>query len=278
MPVSTMPQASATSDTVLRQLMANSSTGRGHEPETTPPLSVVVLASGTGTNLQAILDSFEEGSGIEVVGVASNKPDALALQRAQRADVPTGVFLRSAYSSRAERDEAMASWIEGRGVELVVLAGYLEILSPEFVRRFRSRIINVHPSLLPEFPGLHSIERAFDAGVRKSGVTVHIVDEGVDTGPKIEQRIVKLRRHEDLSEFERRIHVAEHELLPNVIRRIASGELKLEAIQESTGKSTFLRHVRPLRFLRLSRPRWVGARQRGRIDDPAHGKAAVPLR
>jgi phosphoribosylglycinamide formyltransferase-1 len=230
--------------------MANASSGRTRKPEA-EPLSVVVLASGTGTNLQAILNTFGEGSDVEIVGVASNNPDAQALRRAQDAGVPTEVFPRSEYSSREERDEALALWIDKRGAELIVLAGYLEILSSGFVNRFRARIINVHPSLLPKFPGLRSIEMAFDAGARKSGVTIHIVDEGVDTGPKIAQRTVRLHRHEGLEEFERRIHEVEHELLPNVIARLASGELDLDAIQESAEMGT----------LRAS-----------------HGKSPVPLR
>ena len=249
------------------------------------------MASGTGTNLQAILNRFKASPDVKVVGVVSNKPDAPALERARRADVPTRVFSRLAYANRIERDEAMASWVEERGAELIVLAGYLEILSVEFVSRFPAKIINVHPSLLPEFPGLHSIERAFEAQVKKSGVTVHVVDEGVDTGPEVEQRIVKLRRREKLRKFEERIHAAEHELLPSVVDRIASGELSLESVQRSSmAEATNWKRVRRFSFRRL---RWQAsslkapgirgtspthASRESQVGDPSPGSAAVRLR
>ena len=145
---------------------------------------------GRGTNLQAILDTLHGRDGIEVVGVGSDKPGARALERARAAGVETAVFPRDEYADREARDAAMADWIEARGADLVVLAGYMQLLSAAFVARFRDRIVNIHPALLPAFPGLDAIGQALAAGVEMTGVTVHFVDEGVDTGPAIVQREV----------------------------------------------------------------------------------------
>ena len=187
---------------------------------------IAVLASGAGTNLQAILDTVHGRDGIEVVCVASNNPDARALQRAAEAGVETAVFQRAGYGDRAERDAAMAEWLAERDVELIVLAGYMELLQPEFVGRFRNRIVNVHPALLPSFPGLDAIGRALAHGVRVTGVTVHFVDEGVDSGPIILQRPVEVPYTRDRSQLEGAIHEVEHQLLPEAIRLIASGAVR----------------------------------------------------
>jgi phosphoribosylglycinamide formyltransferase 1 len=189
---------------------------------------LAVLASGTGTNLQAILDGVHGRDGIEVVCVASNKPDARALQRAAEAGIESAVFQRAAYRDRSERDAAMAEWLAERDVELVVLAGYMELLQPGFVRRFRNRIVNVHPALLPSFPGLDAVGRALDHGVSVTGVTVHFVDEGVDSGPIILQRPVEVPYTRDRSQLEDAIHEVEHQLLPEVIRLIASGAVRTD--------------------------------------------------
>jgi len=189
---------------------------------------VAVLASGTGSNLQALLDKVHGRDGIEVVCVASNKPDAQALSRARDAGVETGVFSAEDYEDRAARDEALGDWLEAHGVELVVLAGFMEILSPGLIARFRGRIVNVHPSLLPAFPGVRSIEQALDYGVRVTGVTVHFVDEGVDSGPIIMQEAFELPYHRDIQEVEKRVHEIEHELLPRVVRLIAAGAVEVE--------------------------------------------------
>jgi phosphoribosylglycinamide formyltransferase 1 len=191
-------------------------------------LRVAVLASGGGTNLQAILDQLHGRDGIEVVAVASNKPDAQALERASSAGVETGVFGVADYCDRAERDAAMAGWLEQREVELIVLAGYMELLAPEFVRRFRNRIVNVHPALLPSFPGLDAVGQAMAHGVRVTGVTVHLVDEGVDSGPILLQRAVKVPYTRDRAQLEREIHRVEHELLPEAIRLIAAGGVGID--------------------------------------------------
>ncbi len=189
---------------------------------------IAVLASGAGTNLQAILDRVHGRDRIEVAAVASNKPDAPALERARRAGVQTRVFEQAAHPDRVARDAAIADWLDGEGVDLVALAGYMELLSPQFVSRFRGRIINVHPALLPSFPGLDPIGRALDHGVAVTGVTVHFVDEGVDSGPIILQRAIEVPYTRDRSQLEEEIHRVEHELLPEAIRMIAAGAVSVD--------------------------------------------------
>jgi len=188
---------------------------------------VAVLASGTGTNLQALLDKVHGSDGIEVVAVASNKPDAEALARARDAGIETEVFRVDDYPDRTMRDVALADWLDEREVHLVVLAGFMEILSSGLIDRFRGRIVNVHPSLLPAFPGVRAIEKALDYGVRVTGVTVHFVDEGVDSGPIIMQEAFELPYHRDIREVETRIHEIEHELLPRAVRLIAAGGVEI---------------------------------------------------
>jgi phosphoribosylglycinamide formyltransferase-1 len=190
---------------------------------------IVVLASGSGTNLQAILDQLHGGEeGIEVVGVASDKAEAGALQRARQAEVGTAVFSTAEYEDREARDRALGDWIEEREADLVVLAGYMQLLSPEFVGRFRHRVINVHPALLPSFPGIDAVQQAIDHGSKITGVTVHFVDEGMDSGPIIMQRPVPIAPSRDWDETERAIHATEHALLPETIRLIAAGRVRID--------------------------------------------------
>ena len=188
-------------------------------------MKVGVLASGEGTNLQALLDSVH-GHEVEVVAVASDQSSARALQRAAAAGVPARVFLRSDYGARAARDAAIADWLVSEGVELVVLAGYMAILDASFVARFPDRILNVHPSLLPAFPGVRAIEQAIEHGVKVFGVTVHLVDEGVDTGPIVLQRAVELPGARDLAAVHASLRPIEHELLPRAVALIAAGRLR----------------------------------------------------
>jgi phosphoribosylglycinamide formyltransferase 1 len=169
-----------------------------------------VLASGYGTNLQALLDAE-----LPVVAVASNRNDAYALIRARGAGIPTATFALDCHVDRAERDLVMATWLEEHGVELVVLAGYMHLLTPPFLRRFPGRVVNVHPSLLPAFPGAHAIDEALAAGVETTGVTVHLVDDGIDTGPVLAQEPVPVEPRATLVD---RIHGVEHRLLPEVVR------------------------------------------------------------
>ncbi len=193
--------------------------------------AVGVLASGTGSNLQALIDKVHGRDGIEIACVGSNKPDSRAIERAQDAGIETGVFPAAEYADRAARDVAIADWLDERGVQLVVLAGFMEILTPGLIARFRGRIINVHPSLLPAFPGLRSIEQALEYGVQVTGVTVHFVEEGVDSGPIIKQEAFELPYHRDIEAVETRVHEVEHELLPSVVRLIAAGAVEVDGRQ-----------------------------------------------
>jgi phosphoribosylglycinamide formyltransferase-1 len=188
---------------------------------------IVVLASGNGTNLQAILDQLHGRDGFAVVGVGSDKREARALRRAREAEVETAIFPRGDYPDRETRDSAIADWAEGRDADLVVLAGYMQLLSPGFVGRFRDRIVNVHPALLPAFPGLDAVGQALAAGVDVTGVTVHYVDEGVDTGAPILQREVPVPASRDREALENALHAVEHELFPEAIRTLAGGKARI---------------------------------------------------
>jgi phosphoribosylglycinamide formyltransferase-1 len=188
---------------------------------------LVVLASGNGSNLQAILDRLHGRDGIEVAGVASDKAGARALDRAREAGVPTGTFPLGDFPDREARDMAVADWIEQRDADLVVLAGFMALLTPPFVSRFRNRIVNVHPSLLPLFPGLDAIGQALEAGAPETGVTVHFVDEGTDTGPVIVQRAVPIRPGVEREELEAEIHAIEHQIFPEAIGMVARGEVRI---------------------------------------------------
>lgn len=191
-------------------------------------MRVAVLASGTGTNLQALLDEVHGREGIAVVAVASNRADALALERAAAAGVATAAFPAEEYAGRAERDVAMAGWLEEHGTELIVLAGYMQLLSDEFLGRFPNRVINVHPALLPAFPGMRAVEQAVRYGVKVFGVTVHFVDGGVDTGPVILQRALELPDADDAEQVLELLHPIEHELLPEAVRLIARGAVSFD--------------------------------------------------
>jgi phosphoribosylglycinamide formyltransferase-1 len=189
---------------------------------------VGLLASGAGTNLQAILDNVHGRDGVEVVAVGSDKPEAKALQRAQAAGVETAVFPRDAFPDRSARDGAMAEWLVERGVGLVVLAGYMQLLDARFLGRFPQRVINVHPALLPAFPGIGSVEQALAYGVKVFGVTVHFVDEGVDTGPIILQRAIDLPAATDAQEVRAALRPIEHELLCEAVRLIARDAVRID--------------------------------------------------
>jgi phosphoribosylglycinamide formyltransferase-1 len=187
-----------------------------------------VLVSGTGSNLQAILDHAHGRDRVEVVAVASSKPGVRALERARLAGVEAGVFDTDDYGTREERDEQMASWLEAAGVELVVLAGFMQLVTPGFLGRFPGRVINVHPALLPSFPGAHPIEDQLAYGAKVGGVTVHFVDDGVDTGPIILQEAVRLPYTRDAEVVRNLLHETEHRLLPRAIRLLAIHAVRLD--------------------------------------------------
>jgi phosphoribosylglycinamide formyltransferase 1 len=189
---------------------------------------IAVLISGEGSNLQALLDTVHGQDCIEIVGVASSRAEARGLERAEAAGVETAVFALADQPDRALRDEALGDWLEERGTRLVVLAGFMELLTPGFIRRFAGRIVNVHPALLPAFPGLGAIEQALDHGVKVAGVTVHFVDEGVDSGPIVLQESFALPYHRDIAAIEQRFHEVEHRLLPCAVRLIAAGRVQVD--------------------------------------------------
>jgi phosphoribosylglycinamide formyltransferase-1 len=191
---------------------------------------VAVLASGAGTNLQALLDRVHGRDGIEIVAVASDKPQAPALERGRRAGVEVAAFPGGEFGSRVQRDAAMADWLAERGVELVVLAGYMQLLSNEFLARFPDRVINVHPGLLPAFPGLGAVEQALAYGAKVFGVTVHFVDGGVDSGPVLLQRAIELPDASAPEAVLERLHPIEHELLPEAVRLIARGAVSFDPV------------------------------------------------
>jgi len=191
-------------------------------------MKLAVLASGEGTNLQALIDRVHGQDGIQIVAVASDRPQARALGRADAAGIEHAAFPLADYPDRQARDGAMARWLGERGAELVVLAGYMQLLSPEFLSAFPQRVINVHPALLPAFPGLAAVEQAVAYGVKVFGVTVHFVDDGVDTGPVILQRAVDLPDVVDSQEVLERLHPIEHELLPEAVRLIALGAVSFD--------------------------------------------------
>lgn len=173
-----------------------------------------VLVSGEGTNLQALIDA-----GLPIAAVASNRAGVAALQRAEAAGIPTRVFELDRFADRDARDRELADWLLLRGVDLVVLAGYMHLLTASFLDRFQDRIVNVHPSLLPAFPGAHAVEDALAAGVDTTGVTVHLVDEGLDTGAVIRQEPVAVEPRATLLD---RIHAVEHRLLPEVVQELCA--------------------------------------------------------
>jgi phosphoribosylglycinamide formyltransferase-1 len=176
-----------------------------------------VLVSGEGTNLQALLDA-----GLPVVAVASNVAGARAIGRAQSAGIAAAVFPAEEYADRDSRDSAMAGWLQEHGVELVVCAGYMQLLRPSFLSRFPGRVVNVHPAPLPAFPGAHPLDDVLAAGAWAAAATVHYVDDGVDTGDVIASEPVPVLPGDTVETLRERVHEAEHRLLPRVVRELCA--------------------------------------------------------
>jgi phosphoribosylglycinamide formyltransferase-1 len=190
---------------------------------------VAVLASGSGSNFSALVEALNvEGSPARVELLLCNVPGAKVVERAQQAGVEAVVLDHKAHSSRESYDEAVAQALIDRKIELVCLAGYMRLVTPAFLRRFPGKVINIHPALLPAFPGMHGVRQAIAAGVRVAGCTVHFVDEGTDTGPIIAQAAVPVLPGDDEASLAQRIHAEEHRLYPAVVRAIARGDVQLE--------------------------------------------------
>lgn len=215
-------------------------------------LRVGVLASGSGTNLAALIAAQEDGRlGATLAAVICNVPGAKALDRARDADVPAILVDHKAHASRETFEAEIQRQLEAHGVDLVVLAGFMRILSPGFVSRWHGRIVNVHPSLLPSFPGMHAIRQALTAGVRFTGCTVHLVDEGTDTGPVLAQAVVPVLPGDDEASLHARVQKEEYRLLPWVVRLFAEGRIRLEGdrpvldLPDSAWASSSIRNPEP---------------------------------
>ncbi|MGE5593536.1 MAG: phosphoribosylglycinamide formyltransferase [Betaproteobacteria bacterium] len=191
--------------------------------------SVVVMASGRGSDFQAIIDAAERGRlSARVAGLVCDNPDAPALKRAASHGIPAAVVTRDAFASRAAFEQALVRTVKGFGPDLVVLAGFMRVLGRTFLEAFPGRVINIHPSLLPAFRGLEAQRQALEYGVKYSGCTVHFVDEGVDTGPILGQRVVPVMPDDTVESLSARILEQEHELLVECVRAVAEGRVRLE--------------------------------------------------
>jgi len=191
-------------------------------------LRVAVLASGNGTNLQALIDQVHGRDGISIVAVASENPDAVALERARAHEIPTRVFPADEFGgNRRLRDTEMAVWLRDRGAQLVVMAGYMQRVTDEILDRFSDAVINVHPSLLPAFPGIDAVGQALAYGVKVFGVTVHFADAGLDTGPVIMQRTVELPDALEPDDVWPHLHAIEYQILPEVVRLFARDAVRI---------------------------------------------------
>jgi phosphoribosylglycinamide formyltransferase-1 len=195
------------------------------------PLKIAVLISGRGSNLQALIDAFGPAaadSPVKIALVLSNRPDAVGLERAAKAGLKTEIVDHKAFQNREDFDVAMDREIRAAGAELVVLAGFMRLLTPQFVTAWKDKLINIHPALLPAFPGLDTHKRALEAGVRFHGATVHYVRHETDTGPIIAQAAVPVLPGDDASTLAARVLQAEHKLYPLTLRLIAQGGVRVE--------------------------------------------------
>jgi phosphoribosylglycinamide formyltransferase-1 len=192
-------------------------------------MKIAVLASGSGTNLQVLIDQLhqDENSGVEIAVVISDRRKAYALTRAKEAGIPTHVVRVRDFPDRDAFDAKISEILDRCEVELIVLAGFMKLFQPAFVRKYRNRIINIHPSLLPAFPGAHPVPDTLAYGVKVSGVTVFFVDEGVDAGPIVAQVSVPVFDHDDEESLLKRIHTEEHKLYPQVVRWYADGAIEI---------------------------------------------------
>ena len=195
----------------------------------TDKLKIGVLLSGSGTNLQAIIDAVaQEELPVEIVHVLSSRPDAYGIERARTAGIPVTVFDRTVYEDREAADARISAIMAEAGAEYLVMAGYMRKLTPVVLDAFPDRVLNLHPALLPSFKGAHAIQDAWDAGVKVTGVTVHLANEDYDKGPIVAQRAVSVLPGDDIDALEARIHEVEHEIYPAVLRAIAEGRMTMD--------------------------------------------------
>jgi len=191
-------------------------------------IKIAVLVSGRGTNLQAIINAIKKGRiDGEIKIVISDNPKAYALQRAKKNKITTQVVPYKKFRNKEEYEQEILRHLDDYKIDLIVLAGYMRILSPEFIKKYRYRIINIHPALLPAFPGLHAQRQALEYGVKVSGCTVHFVDEGTDTGPIILQKAVPVKQFDDEESLAKRILKYEHQLLPRAIQLFAQNKIEI---------------------------------------------------
>ncbi|MDD3655752.1 MAG: phosphoribosylglycinamide formyltransferase [Atribacterota bacterium] len=191
-------------------------------------ISIAVLVSGRGSNLQAIINAIKKGRiNGEIKLVLCDNPRAYALQRAKKNNIKIQVVHYKMFSSKEEYEQEIIKHLDSNKIDLIVLAGYMRLLSPSFVKKYHYRIINIHPALLPAFPGLHAQRQALEYGVKVSGCTVHFVDEGVDSGPIILQKAVEVKQFDDEESLSRRILKYEHQLLPRAIQLFAQGKIEI---------------------------------------------------
>ena len=191
-------------------------------------LKVGVLFSGSGTNLQAIVDACGDGLPVDVVLAVSSRPDAFGIKRAEAAGIPVLVMNRELYADPAAADVMIVDALREAGAEYVVMAGYMRKVTPVMLDAFPDRVVNLHPALLPAFKGAHAIQEAYDAGVKVTGVTVHLANEDYDRGPIIAQRAVEVLDADSLDDLEARIHAVEHVLYPQVLRALAEGRVSVD--------------------------------------------------
>ena len=191
------------------------------------PLKIGILLSGSGTNFQAIADAAAEGLPIEIAHVVSSRPDAYGIERAKALGLPVLVLNREVYADPKAADQMIVDTLKASGVEYVVMAGYMRMVTSVLLDAFPNRILNLHPALLPSFKGAHAIQDAFDAGVKVTGVTVHFANEEYDKGPIIAQRAVTVRETDTVESLEERIHDVEHDIYPQVLGWIADGRLEV---------------------------------------------------
>ena len=192
---------------------------------------VVVLISGSGTNLQALIDAGEQGAlgNTQIVGVFSNRPGVKGLERVEQAGIPTAMIDHKQFAERAEFDHAMQAAIDEWSPDLLVLAGFMRLLTPEFVAHYANRMLNIHPSLLPRYPGLHTHQRALDAGDTEHGVTVHFVTSELDGGPPVVQARVPIEPDDDVDSLAKKVQRKEHQIYPAAVRWFAEGRLTMSA-------------------------------------------------